>query len=162
MFVVDTNILLYAADRDSPEHAPCRMRLDSWRRQSSPWHLTWGIVYEFLRVITHPNVFRNPLTMAEAWSFIEALLASPGLSILAGTEHHQRVASEFFKEIPDLRGNIVFDAHTAILMKEHGILAMGRDLKHAYYIADLTEDTAKIAYIEATIPTQTPYIEKGL
>ncbi|MBW1667838.1 MAG: class II aldolase/adducin family protein [Deltaproteobacteria bacterium] len=39
-----------------------------------------------------------------------------------------------------------------ILMKEHGILAMGRDLKHAYYIADLTEDTAKIAYIEATIP----------
>ncbi|MBW1695395.1 MAG: class II aldolase/adducin family protein [Deltaproteobacteria bacterium] len=40
-----------------------------------------------------------------------------------------------------------------ILMKEHGILAMGRDLKHAFYIADLTEDTAKIAYIEATIPT---------
>lgn len=39
-----------------------------------------------------------------------------------------------------------------ILMKEHGILAMGRDVKHAYYIADLTEDTAKIAYIEATIP----------
>jgi len=40
----------------------------------------------------------------------------------------------------------------AILMKEHGILAMGRDLKHAYYIADLTEDTAMIAYVEATIP----------
>ena len=39
-----------------------------------------------------------------------------------------------------------------ILMKEHGILAMGKDLRHAYYIADLTEDTAKIAYIEATIP----------
>ena len=39
-----------------------------------------------------------------------------------------------------------------ILMKEHGILAMGRDLRHAYYIADLTEDTAKIAYLEATIP----------
>jgi len=39
-----------------------------------------------------------------------------------------------------------------ILMKEHGILAMGRDLKHAYYIADLTEDTAMIAYVEATIP----------
>jgi len=39
-----------------------------------------------------------------------------------------------------------------ILMKEHGILAMGNNLKHAYYIADLTEDTAKIAYIEATIP----------
>jgi ribulose-5-phosphate 4-epimerase/fuculose-1-phosphate aldolase len=37
-------------------------------------------------------------------------------------------------------------------MEEHGILAMGRDLKHAYYLADLTEDTAKIAYVAATIP----------
>jgi L-ribulose-5-phosphate 4-epimerase len=41
-----------------------------------------------------------------------------------------------------------------ILMKEHGILAMGNDLRHAYYIADLTEDTAKISYIEATLPNQ--------
>jgi ribulose-5-phosphate 4-epimerase/fuculose-1-phosphate aldolase len=39
-----------------------------------------------------------------------------------------------------------------ILMKEHGIMAMGRDLRHAYYIADLTEDTAKIAYVAATLP----------
>ena len=39
-----------------------------------------------------------------------------------------------------------------ILMKEHGILAMGLDLRHAYYLADLTEDTARIAYIAATIP----------
>ena len=38
-----------------------------------------------------------------------------------------------------------------ILMKEHGILAMGRDLRQAYTIADLTEDTAKIAYVAATI-----------
>ncbi len=39
-----------------------------------------------------------------------------------------------------------------ILMKAHGILAMGRDLRHAYYIADLTEDTARIAYVAASIP----------
>ncbi|UCG07581.1 MAG: class II aldolase/adducin family protein [Desulfobacterales bacterium] len=37
-------------------------------------------------------------------------------------------------------------------MKEHGILTLGRDLKHAFYLADLVEDTAKIAYIAATIP----------
>jgi L-fuculose-phosphate aldolase len=43
------------------------------------------------------------------------------------------------------------EAH-CILMQEHGILAMGRDLRQAYTIADLTEDTAKIAYVAATIP----------
>ena len=38
-----------------------------------------------------------------------------------------------------------------MLMKEHGILTLGKDLKEAYYLADLVEDTAKIAFIEANI-----------
>ena len=121
MFVVDTNVLLYAADRDSPDHAPCRSRLDGWRKQSSPWHVTWGVMYEFLRVATHPNVFRNPFPLSRAWAFLEALLASPSLSVLTATERHPQVAAETFAEIPDVRGNLVFDAHTAILMREHGI-----------------------------------------
>ena len=121
MFVVDTNVLLYAADRDSPHHARCRARLDGWRRQSSPWHVTWGVAYEFLRVATHPNVFRKPFPLAQAWLFVEAVLASPSLSVLTATDRHRKVAGEVFSEIPDIRGNLVFDAHTAILMREHGI-----------------------------------------
>lgn len=38
-----------------------------------------------------------------------------------------------------------------MLMKEHGILALGPDLKTAYYLSDLTEDTAKIAFISENI-----------
>ncbi|HIG27201.1 MAG TPA: PIN domain-containing protein [Verrucomicrobiales bacterium] len=121
MFVVDTNILIYAADTDSPEHAKCRDLVESWRNQSTPWHVTWGIVYEFLRVSTHPNVFRVPLTLANAWTFIEAILASPSVSPLTPTERHQAVAAEVFNQIPDIRANLVFDAHTAILMREQGI-----------------------------------------
>ena len=121
MFVVDTNILIYAADLDSPEHLKCRDLVQLWRSQSTPWHVTWGIVYEFLRVSTHPNVFRIPFTLANAWAFIEATLASPSIAPLIPTERHQTVASEVFNEIQDIRGNLVFDAHTAILMREHGI-----------------------------------------
>ena len=39
----------------------------------------------------------------------------------------------------------------AFLMKEHGILALGRDIKNAYHLADLLEDTARMAFIEAKI-----------
>ncbi len=39
----------------------------------------------------------------------------------------------------------------AILMKEHGILTLGKDLTEAFYLADLVEDTAKIAFIEGNI-----------
>ena len=123
MFVVDTNILLYAADCDAPEHAVCRDLVLTWREQTSPWHLTWGIVYEFLRVATHRSVFRKPFGSSAAWGFIEAVLASPSLTVLVETDRHQSVASDVFADMPGVGivGNFVFDAHTAILMKEHGI-----------------------------------------
>jgi L-fuculose-phosphate aldolase len=38
-----------------------------------------------------------------------------------------------------------------ILMREHGILALGKDLGNAYYLSDLAEDSAKIAFIESGI-----------
>ena len=60
MFVVDTNVLVYAADAHAPEHTRCRAILDRWRRRSGAWYLTWGICYEFLRVVTHTRVFRHP------------------------------------------------------------------------------------------------------
>ncbi len=40
----------------------------------------------------------------------------------------------------------------ALLMREHGVLTLGPDLKTAYYLTDLVEDTAKIAYIASHIP----------
>lgn len=121
MFVVDTNILLYAADGDAPEHAVCRDLVLQWRQSTSPWYLTWGIVYEFLRVATHRNVFRRPMTASNAWAFIEALLASPSVSVLVETDRHSRVVTDVLGHVSGIIGNLVFDTHTAILMKEHGV-----------------------------------------
>jgi toxin-antitoxin system PIN domain toxin len=121
MFVVDTNILVYAADEDSPFHAACRSRLLEWRAQTAPWYSTWGIVYEFLRVITHPRVFRKPWTGSQAWGFVEALLASPTFGLLTATERHARAAAELVRNSGFLRGNLFLDAQTAVLMREHGI-----------------------------------------
>jgi toxin-antitoxin system PIN domain toxin len=121
MFVVDTNILLYAAERSFPEHRRARTALDGWRRGADAWFTTWGILYEFLRVATHARVFRTPWEPLQAWSFVEALLASPGLSVLAATDRHRAIARAVLEEVPDLRGNLVHDAHTAVLMREHGV-----------------------------------------
>lgn len=121
MFVVDTNVLVYAADADSVHHPRCRKLLESWRRQPGGWFLTWGIVYEFVRVTTHPRVMRRPWTGPHAWGFIAVLLASRGLHVLAPTDRHAAVAIQVFSEVPHLAGNLVYDAHTAVLMREHGI-----------------------------------------
>lgn len=121
MFVVDTNVLVYAADADAPEHGPCRSALEGWRLSRTPWYLTWGIVYEFLRVVTHPRVLRRPFDTADALSFLDAVLASPSVSILTETARHLEVLTEISDEVALLAGNLYHDAHTAALMREHGI-----------------------------------------
>jgi len=80
-----------------------------------------GHCYEFIRISTHPRVFHNPFSLANAWAFIQAVLSSPSLSMLVETERHSTVVTEVFNQIPAISGNLVFDAHTAILMKEHGV-----------------------------------------
>jgi hypothetical protein len=121
MFVVDTNVLVYAADESAPEHTRCRALVEGWRRRSGAWYLTWGIGYEFLRVVTHTRVLRHPWTMDEGVRFLAALQESPGLDVLVPTDRHARVLADVVADVPGLAGNIVHDTQTAVLMREHGI-----------------------------------------
>ena len=121
MLVVDTNVLVYAADVDALDHDVCHELLDRLRGQPQPWYLTWGIAYEFLRVVTHPAVFQTPWTLGEAWRFLDALLAAPSASVLVQTDRHAGVLADIINELPNLRGNLLHDTHTAVLMREHGV-----------------------------------------
>jgi toxin-antitoxin system PIN domain toxin len=124
LFVVDTNVLLYAADRDAPAHGRCRELIESWRASARAWHVTWPIVYEFLRVITHPRVYRRPWTAKGAMQFVDAMLAAPGLAVLSPTERHAENLSELLRKMPALAGNVMYDVHTVTLMREHGVRAI--------------------------------------
>jgi toxin-antitoxin system PIN domain toxin len=121
VFVVDTNVLLYAADASSEFHRPCRSLLEAARFGPTPWFLTWGIAYEFLRVATHPRVYARPRTATEAHGFLRALLNSPSARVLTPTDLHGAVLSACLAEVPEARGNLMHDLHTAVLMREHGI-----------------------------------------
>jgi len=121
VIVVDTNVLVYAADADSPFHVACRDWLERQRGRADAWYTTWAILYEFLRVTTQPRVMRQPWSAPAAWDFVKALLASPGLGLLTATERHADVAERVIAELPQLAGNLFHDAHTAILMREHGL-----------------------------------------
>jgi len=121
VFVLDTNILVYAADQDAAHHEACRRLVEDSRSGRSPWYLTWGICYEFLRIVTHPRVLRRPWPAGEAWGFLDAVLAAPSAGILVPAERHRDVVAQLIRELPHLSGNLMHDAHTAALMREHGI-----------------------------------------
>jgi uncharacterized protein len=121
VLVVDTNVLVYAANVESPFHRACRGWLERQRARPDAWYTTWPIAYEFLRVVTHPRVLDRPWSADAAWSFMTALLASPGFGLLVPTERHPEIAGAVLAEYPHLAGNLFHDAYTAILMREHGI-----------------------------------------
>ncbi|HKJ93167.1 MAG TPA: TA system VapC family ribonuclease toxin [Longimicrobiales bacterium] len=119
--MVDTNLLLYAVNPDAADHTNAKALLEAWRREDVSWFLTWGIVYEFLRVSTHAGVFPEPLDLASARAWLAAVLATPGCGLLVETDLHAEVLEEVAGLHPRVSGNLVHDFHTAVLMREHGI-----------------------------------------
>ena len=63
----------------------------------------------------------RPLPAGPALTLVFLLLASPALTVLVETERHSKVAEALAGEIPELAGNLIYDFHTAVLMREHGV-----------------------------------------
>lgn len=120
-FLVDTNILAYAANLDCDEHAEAVQVLEGWLSGSVPWTLTWGVIYEFLRIATHPRVFRRPLTAAQALAFLDPTLESDLVTVLGPTPRHESLMRATTRECGRPTGNFFHDLHTAVLMREHGV-----------------------------------------
>jgi len=120
-FVVDTNVFAYAVNRDCSEHRAAMSSLQTWLSGAVPWCVTWSIVYEFLRLVTHPRVFRHPLSATQALEFLTPILASEIVTVLAPTDRHESVLRATVREFGRPTGNLFHDLHTAVLMREHGI-----------------------------------------
>ena len=121
MQALDTNILVYAVDELSEFHIVCRQFLDRCREGPTPTYISWNVGYEFLRVMTHPKAVHTPLTASRASDFLQEMLAAPGVEELRPTHRHAGVLAQTLAELPEARGNLFHDLHTAVLMREHGI-----------------------------------------
>lgn len=120
MKAVDTNVLVYAEITSSPFHGRARELLVRLAEGADPWAIPWPCVYEFLKVVTHPRVYRPPMPIDRACADIAALLSSPSLLLLAETPRHVEVMHDVLAE-SGVTGNHVHDAHIAALCREHAI-----------------------------------------
>ena len=121
MFLLDTNVLVHAANADSPSHLTARNFLQTTRSSTAPWALAWSILYEFWRVVTHPRVLSTPLSRVQVRAFVRALIASGSLEILAETDRHASFFEKVLDELREPAANLAHDAHLVALMREHGI-----------------------------------------
>ena len=119
--VIDTNILVYAANQNSQYHSACRRIIDQRLHMPDPTFLTWGICYEFLRVTTHRGPFPHRIDAVDALRFLSSLLSQPSFTVLTATNRHFDLLSLTLTEFPEVSGNLMLDLHTAVLMRENGI-----------------------------------------
>jgi uncharacterized protein len=119
--VIDTNILLYAANRDAGEHPAAVAFLRAAAKSGEPWFLTEGILYEFLRVATHPKVFHRPLDWRQALTFLHPFVDDANFLILTAGERHWILLETLLEQLTHPSGNLFFDVRTAVLMQEHGV-----------------------------------------
>ena len=132
MIFIDTNLLLHSVNRDSTDHVTAKECLESLLCGSERLCLSWAVVYEFLRVATHPRVFPKPLSLDHALDFLARLWSSENCVQISETSEHSVVLKQCVEELPRLAGNILHDLHIAVLMREHNvrqIVTWDRDFK---------------------------------
>lgn len=126
MRCVDVNVLLYAHRRDTPEHEGYRDWLEEARRGDEPLAFPSVVLAGFVRVVTHPRIFREPTPLDEALGFVEALRSGSNVLSAEPGGRHWSIFARLCRD-GDARGNLVPDAHLAAIALEHGATLFSAD-----------------------------------
>ena len=73
----------------------------------------------FLRIVTHPRVFKQPTPFPQAAAFCAALRSQPNASMLAPGPRHWQIFTDLCTGV-GARGNLIPDAYLAALAIETG------------------------------------------
>lgn len=119
MRVVDINLLLYAVNRDGPNHAAAKSWLEGALSEEETVAFPWVVILGFLRLSTNPRVFPQPLEAHQALAVMDGWLSRPGVENLDPAPDHWRLLKDLLGEA-GTAGNLTTDAHLAAIAIGHG------------------------------------------
>jgi len=119
-FSLDANLLIYASDKSSPFHPAAKQFLVDCLNGFETVYIAWPTAMAYLRIVTHPSIFSEPLPPREATRNIEALQQNRVVRFITETEDFWAAYQTISHEQP-IRGNLVPDAHLAALLKVNGV-----------------------------------------
>lgn len=119
---IDTNIFVYATYPKFKEYPKAIGFLRECLQGKDSWHTSWSVVYEYLRVVTHPQLFLGEtIALAKALDNVDKFCSAPNVEILQETEVHFLTLKKEGGPLHNIRGNLLHDLHMVILMKEHDV-----------------------------------------
>jgi len=130
--LVDANVLIYAVNRDAEHHdAACRW-LDEALTGDETVAFAWVVLLAFVRITTHPGIFESPLTREQAFDSARSWLDRPNAIQLHPSGRH----FDLLRGMVDgsrVGGNLVNDAHLAVLAIEHDATVVSFDADFARF-----------------------------
>jgi uncharacterized protein len=126
--LVDANVLLYAVNKQDPNHRPAKAWLEAALSGVEPIGFTWQVLLAFLRIATSSRRFPAPLSVDEAAGYLEEWLRQEAATVVEPTLRHLDLLTALLDE-SGTAGNLVADAHLAALAVEHAatIASFDRD-----------------------------------
>jgi hypothetical protein len=119
--LLDTSILVYAADESSVHHARCVTLLERGLDRELALCLSPRILAEFISVVSNPRLLPNPLSAPEARAHAKALAGA--FSVVVATEGVTRRFLDLLAAT-GAGGKRVHDVLHAATMLENGISAI--------------------------------------
>ena len=77
---LDTNILVYAANTDCPEHIRALAVIEDMLKHPGEWILADQVLWEFYKAQRNPRIFAKPRTAAQAASHLAFLREHSGVA----------------------------------------------------------------------------------
>jgi hypothetical protein len=128
----DVNILVYAFRKDTADHASYRSWLLNALNGDESLAIADLVLSGFLRVVTHPRVFREPSSLDAALSFVAAVRDAPNVTALAPGARHWDIFTRLCRD-SGVKGNLVPDAYLAAMAIEHGATFVSTDRDFARF-----------------------------
>jgi toxin-antitoxin system PIN domain toxin len=119
VILTDVNVLVYAYRAESVDHASYFRWLETTANGDEAFALSGMVLSGFVRVVTHPRIFRPPSPIDDALGFAEDLLSQPNCVMTRPGPRHWPLFARLCRE-SGARGNLVPDAYLAALAIEAG------------------------------------------
>jgi len=126
--LIDVNILVTASREDAPHHLEIHDWFQRTLQGDEGCAVSELVLSGFLRIMTHPRIFRPPTPLETAVQMVDTLHTHPNLIVIAPAWKHWEIFLRLCRE-GQAKGNLVSDAYHAALAIETGctFVSMDRD-----------------------------------
>ncbi len=126
MILPDVNLLVYAYDASATQH---KAAASWWQRCLNGTEIVGlapVVIFGFIRLVTHPRVFTNPLSVADSALHVQSWLVRPQTMVIEPCPHHISEVLALLQKA-GTGGNLTADAQIAALALQEGATVHSND-----------------------------------